>query len=97
MNFDFCDDDYEEHEEYIQCLLERYYRDRPYRYYFHKVCFLPKKFVNSLTEFDMVRIQEKDGTWLSWSIKEIYDNSEWFDTKKAIKRHRKNTGDSLPK
>jgi hypothetical protein len=58
------------------------------------VSFIPEKFAKV---GEVVKLKNEDGRWTDgWVVKRV-GQSTTFDSKKAIRQHRKNTGDSLPK
>jgi hypothetical protein len=64
----------------------------------YQMSWIPEKFANI---GKTVKLRDADGSWDDgWLVKEAFSvrtDSEIVDSHDAIKRHRKATGDSLPK
>lgn len=76
---------------YCQCYMERKTRTGTST----MVSYIPEKYV----KFGVVKLKDDYGHWTDgWVIKSAGEPTEMpEDPKKAIREHRKRTGDSLPK
>jgi hypothetical protein len=77
---------------YTQCRLIKQEEDRKHI----QICYIPSKLAK---KDNVVKLMRTNGTWDDgWIVTDLYDQADdIYTARQSRKRHRKNTGDALPK
>lgn len=80
-------------ESYTQCFLTKHIEDKTY---LTQTAYIPTKFAKT---GHVIKLMKSNGEWEDgWCVEFVYGTvDDVVSVRQSIKRHRENTGDSLPK